>query len=292
MQDSRPGKDNSPNDLYPRTGRCELMVSDDLILLHDPAVQEGKTRDMAKGLFLCCRGESCAGESAGLGLPVWKTRNQTFFPTLVSMEYIRPTTIRKDFCMDRVIKWRRSGKEAPVWFPRAMEILVDWYMRRPAIQQRMLRLRDRLLSACRLESAMVQGAAQGFCRVHYNAEPQGMVIQVDGSSLHGQGKLIMLNEVDGVSFNRVVMDDLVWTDGEIPAWREACFETILESTRHGVGFSLSPGLNGDSTGAALYCGREVAAGLNWSGLAFISGQQVLAYRINFRRTDGLEVPPL
>jgi hypothetical protein len=128
---------------------------------------------------------------------------------------------------------------------------------------------------------MVQGVERGLCRVFYETTPQGLIVRVDGSALHGQGQLIMLNELDGLTFNRVKMGDVVWTDEEIPAWREVPFNSILESTSLGIGISLSPGWYGDLTGSQLYCGREVASGLNWAGLALMSPQQIVTYQISF-----------
>jgi hypothetical protein len=264
-----------------------LTVSEEISLIHDPSVHEGKTKGMAKGLFLCCRGKPCAGESAGLGLPVWKTRNQTYFPTLKSMKSIGMSTIQKDFRMDRVVAWNIAGKKAPAWFNRAIGLLVDEYMKRPALQQRMLRFRDNFLAAYPVGSMMVQSEERGLCRVFYEKTPGGLIVRVDGSTLHGQGQLIMLNELDGITFNRLKTGDIVWTDAEIPAWCEVSFDTILESTSLSLGISLSPGWYGDFTGSQLYCGREVASGLNWAGLALMSRQQILTYQINFhsKRTE-------
>jgi len=283
MAGSRLKKSDKHRDVHFQTGRCELPASEGITLVHDPDVHEGKTRGMAKGLFLSYRNEPCTGESAGLGLPVWKTSRLTSFPKLVSMRSNGLNTLQKNFRMDRVVAWQVSGKRAPAWFHRAMELLVGRYMKSPYLQQCMLRIRDGFLSACSVESSMEQGTEQGLCRVCYDVGPQGVVIQVDASALHGQGRLIMLNELDGASFNRVRMTDLVWTDEEIPAWIEVPFETVLECTRLGIGISLSSGRYGDLTGSRLYCGREMASGLNWAGLALTSSQQFLTYQVNFHR---------
>jgi hypothetical protein len=280
MQNSREKNQNRDENCL-INDRTDLMISDEISLIHDSLVHEGKTKGMAKGPFLSCRGKLCSGESAGLGLPVWKTRNQTFFPTLVSMKPIGLTTIQKDLRMDRVVAWNIAGKKAPVWFNRAMELLVDEYMKRPSLQQHMLRFRDNLLSAYSVDSTMVQSGERGLCRVFYETTPQGLIVRVDGSALHGQGQLIMLNELDGLTFNRLKMGDIVWTDKDIPAWSEVPLDTILESTSLNLGISLSSGWYGDLTGSRLYCGREVASGLNWAGLAIMSQQQILTYQVNF-----------
>jgi hypothetical protein len=270
------------------TGRFDLMVSDEITLTHDPSVQEGKTKGMAKGLFLNCRGEMCTGESAGLGLPVWKTRQQTYFPTLLSVKSIGTSTIQKDYRIDRMLAWHIAGKKAPAWFHRAMEALVDEYMKRPTLQQRMLRLRDNLLSSYSVYSMMVPSTERGFCRVFYEAAPQGLIVQVDGSALHGQGQMILLNELDGRTFNQLRVGDQIWTDEEIPAWRAVSYDAVLESTTLDLGISLSPGWYGDLSGSRLFSGREVASGLNWSGLDLVSQQQILTYQINFHTHRGME----
>ncbi len=190
MRDSKPEKGDSRGDLVCGACRYELEASNGISLVHEPTVHEGKTGGMAKGLFLSCRGVLCAGESAGLGLPVWKAGGRTWFPTLISMESIGCNALTKDYRMDRVVAWRISGKKAPAWFDRAMELLVDRYMKMPSLQQRLLRFRDSLRAVCPMDSSMAQGSDQGICRVRYEVRPQGMAVQADAEALHGQGRLI------------------------------------------------------------------------------------------------------
>lgn len=265
----------------PVQDRYALKISDDIALIHDVSVHAGKTRAMAKGLFLCCQGRLCAGESAGIGLPVWKIRCQTFFPSLESVRAINANAIEKVFRMDRALVWYVAGKRAPAWFSRLLERLVDVFMRLPSLQYRLLSLRDLVMKHLSLQSVMEQGPMVGICRVVYEAEPQGLAIKVTGSSIMGAGQLIMLNEVDGMTFDRLRIGEQVVQAGDIPAWKETLPDTRLESTVLDIGLSLAP-LTGDSPSSyRVFCGRELAHGLDWSGLAIMPVKKDCTYHLHF-----------
>jgi len=277
---------NLQTDKYPNTGKhispmeqLPLGISESFSLIHDPSVCSGKTRDMAKGLFLCCRGRLCAGESAGMGLPIWKTRSRTYFPSLVNLYTIGRHAIEKEFTMNLILAWHIAGKRAPEWVSGFMECIVNWYMKIPAFQHRLLKLRDRVFSLFALNSFLVPGDEMGHCRVMYEATPQGFIIKVDNGSLQGQGRLIMLNEVDGQAFDRLRVGDLVLQGDEIPAWKKVSFSARLESPLLDAGLSLLPGMNTEYSSYALFCGREVARGLDWAGIAVMNQQSRYTYRV-------------
>jgi|GEM_PF-427270 len=277
---------NLQTDKYPNTSKhispmeqLHLGISESFSLIHDPSVYLGKTKDMAKGLFLCCRGRLCAGESAGMGLPIWKTRSRTYFPSLVNVYTIGRHAIEIEFTMNLILAWHIAGKRAPEWVSVFMECIVNWYMKIPAFQNRLLKLRDRVFSSFALNSSLVTGDEMGHCRVMYEATPQGFIIKVDNESLQGQGRLIMLNEVDGQAFDRLRIGDLVLQGDEIPAWKKVSFCAQLESPLLDAGLSLLPGTNTEYSSYALFCGREVAHGLDWAGIAVMNQQSRYTYQV-------------
>ncbi len=255
----------------------ELLLTEDLSLVHAPGVRQGKTRDMAKGLFLLYQGRMCAGESAGFGLPVFKTARQTYFPSLSSIKSIGGTIIVTEFRMDRVLVWRIAGKKFPDLVSRVIEHLVNVYMKRPAMQKRLLRLREFILESCAITSTMVQGTDQGRCRVVYEATAQGVHVCVDGGSIQGRGELMVLNEVEGRSFTRLRIGDRILRDAEIPSWKGVDFGSVLESPVLGLGISLSFARGSCS----VFCGREVSLGLDWAGFAIMSKTPVVDYQVHF-----------
>ena len=255
----------------------ELVLTEELSLIHAPWVKEGKTRGMAKGLFLSCSGRMCTGESAGFGLPVWKTTQQTYFPSLASIKSIGNTIIEKKFRMDRVLIWRLAGRKLPDWVSSAIEHLVNVYMKRPALQNSLLRLRDIVLKAFAIKSIMMPGSDQGVCRVVYEATSQGLHVRVEGRSLQGRGQLIVLNEVDGRSFTRLRIGDRILRDAEIPSWQAVDFGAVLESPSLNLGISLSSGRDR----CPVFCGREVSLGLDWAGFAVMSKEPVVEYQVHF-----------
>ncbi len=287
MCNSLVGKVRMPIEPMNMKDSIALKLSDDISLIHDASVHCGKTTDMAKGLFLCCKGRLCAGESAGIGLPVWKTRNHTIFPSLLSTKVISETAIEKVFQMDRVLVWRIAGRYTPAWFNIFVERLVDGFMKIPAIQHRLLKLRTLVLSCLDIRSSMEPGPSRGLCRVVYEATPKGFKVKIDGRLMIGPGRLLMLNEVDGGTFDQLKSNDHSVQDVEIPAWKKVSFNTIVASTALNTWFSLTPCASEDSSSFHVFSGREVAPGLNWAGLAITNPHHTFTYIVNIQtvKTD-------
>lgn len=288
MRDSQPKKRPAPGNrtCFPFEERHELVISRDLSLVHDSCVHQGKTGGMDKGLFLCLRGRLCAGESAGFGLPVWKTDAQTFFPTLRSMEITGTTAIHKVFSLDRVIVWRISGIKAPERFARIMERLVDAYMKKTAMQGLLLKVRDTAFSLFRVRSSMEPCKGQGFCDVTYEAAPQGMQVHVQGRLPENKGSLIMLNEADGTSFSALrTGNDLLEGKG-IPAWKRASFHAAFESPILDIGFSVWPGKSEDPSECTVFSGRELGYGLDWAGISLMNAKESFTYEVRFKSLKG------
>ena len=257
-----------------------MQVSERLALIHDPSQEEGKTVGMAKGLFLCFANEVYAGESAGFGLPVWKTARLTFFPSLVSARWVERNVFEKVYRLDRVVCWELLGIRIPLIFSALLERLTRIYMRQPGHQQFLLKLRNTLLILLRMESVMGQGSSQGECRVLYETGHRKLVVTVDGRSLRGGGELILLNEVAGLPFSRLRVGRLIQEGNNIPAWRSCPFSAVLENPSAGIGFSVSPLCRTIPPNWRLAGGREVGRGLNWAGLALSTGEQFFSYKVN------------
>jgi hypothetical protein len=61
----------------------------------------------------------------------------------------------------------------------------------------------------------------------------------------------------------------------------------VASTVLNAGFSLTPGVNDDCSSFQVFCGREVALGLNWAGLAITNTHHTFTYVVNIQtvKTD-------
>jgi hypothetical protein len=267
----------------------QLPVFDQLILTHDPSQDAGKTAGMAKGLFLNYQDELYAGESAGFGLPVWKTSRQTFFPTLVSARWLERNVFEKVFRLDRVVCWQLLGIQLPGIISIALEKLTRAYMQRPGQQHFLLRVRNALFGALQMKSSMMCDTNQGNCRVTYEAESDKLLITVDGSSLRGDGELILLNEVSGKPFCRLRIGTIVQEDKNIPAWQSLPFAAILENPSAGIGFTISPDDPLAHAHWHLAGGREIGRDLNWAGLELTVNRRTFSYEVIFfegRMSDG------
>ncbi len=258
-----------------------LPVSDRLTLVHDPSQKMGKTAGMAKGLFLSYQGELYAGESAGFGLPVWKTSQQTIFPTLVSAHWSERNVFEKVFRLDLELRWQLFGVMMPRTFSVVLEKLAKVYMKRPGQQQLFLKFRNALFGVMRIKSTMWPSDSQGDCRVTYRVDSGSLLITVDARSLQGDGTLILLNEVAGRPFSRLRNNEKIQEGQSIPAWQPCPFTAILENPTVGIGFSLRTAASQSCSDRHLDCGREVGRGLDWAGLELTAEKKYFSYGINF-----------
>ncbi len=266
--------------------RVELRVSPDITLVHDPFHREGKTSGMDKGMFLALKGTPCAGESAGLGLPVLKLRGKTYFPSLSSVRSISPTAVEMTFRMDRVLMWYLGEHKAPDWFGWISERIVEGYVKKVSLQHRLLKLREAVFPVLRIRNEMTRGKGVGSCISRYEAGDGEVRVCIDAVWPGGEGMLAVLNESDGRKFSRLRIGEHLFEDAGIPAWRETAFGAVFESPSLGLGVSLSPCEGEGPARYRVFCGREVGAELNWAGLAVVSPSPVFSYRIQFHSPAG------
>ncbi|MDT8273152.1 MAG: hypothetical protein RRA35_08145 [Desulfomonilia bacterium] len=264
--------------------RITIPVSERISFVHDPSIACGKTRDMAKGLFLCCRERVCAGESAGMGLPVLKHEGQTIFPSLTSMDFSEQTILIKHFAFDRTLAWQAMCRTLPLGFGRAMESAVETYKTLPFLQHLLLRLRDVIFSLFSVHSRMNRGSLRGHCSVVYEKMPDGLVVSVQGSLDPKSSRIILLNEVDGTSFNRLRIGETVLQDSQIPSWHAVQPGCRLESSSLGIGFSIAFVPDAGASEHSMFCGREVALDLDWAGFSLEATSLPITYQIHIHGT--------
>jgi hypothetical protein len=253
-----------------------LPISEEISIVNCPSAGEGKTKDMAKGLFLCYRGEVFAGESAGFGLPVLRIGCRTIFPSLVSQRPIEAERFEMVFQLDRHESLRVLGIDVFRLFPWFVELLLQIHLRMPRLQGRLLKFGTAVRSFFHLRTAIVRGPDRGRCRVLYSVVDGSLWVEVDATSVDKRGRLILLNEVAGTDFGRLRIAQKVFHSEEFPGWRRVPFGTTVENCSAGIAFSLSASHNWQ-----LACGREVARDLNWAGFALTSGESQFSYRVCF-----------
>ena len=259
-----------------------LPLSDTLSLIHAPAIGEGKTAAMAKGLFLCEQDQIYAGESAGFGVPVWKSGQHTVFPSLLSFRLLKPNVIEKVYRLDMRMTWQIFGINMPRAFPLAMEKITAFYMRQPVRQQLLLRVRNAVFALFHVQSTMIPSRSHGECRVLYTTAAQRLNVAVDGQKLQGHGELILLNEVSGVPFSRLCIGNRVREGRDIPGWQDCTFDTMFVNPATGLGFALIVPPNAESVSWRLTYGREIAHEVNWAGVALTTAQRQISYGLNYQ----------
>jgi hypothetical protein len=271
-----------------------LPLSENLSLIYASSVGEGKTKEMAKGLILCHQDDVFAGESAGFGLPVLKTENLTIFPSPVSSKLCEPGIIEAVYHLNLINIWKISGFAAPPCFRRCMEKTVRFYMNRPEFQLSGLKMRNAIFKIMRIRSTMKPGKSYGYCRVLYQAKKLQLKISVQGQELKDPDQLILLNEVPGIGFSRLIKRTEsgrnIRDGSNFLPWQSCTAETAIENPGLHIGFFLSLPDHPDPPCSQIAAGREVGRDLNWAGLSLATDQSVFTYHIHFyqRKSEGLD----
>jgi hypothetical protein len=236
---------------------------------------------MAKGLFLVHSSDMLARESVGFGVPILKTNSETFFPSCRVVENPRPEVIEKVFTLNLTLHWRILGHRIPEWINAVNERMVSLYMRRQRLQRLLLTAKRVFRSLLDANSEMTAGPPEAVCRVRYEARDGALDVYVEGSHRRREGSLILLNEADGTSFNRLRIGASVKEGSRIPGWIHVPLNTVFESPSRRLGFSVA--LEEEEIGPLwqLAAGREVGSGLDWAGFALMVNHPIFRYRIDF-----------
>lgn len=262
-----------------------LPLSDNLYLIQSFSSGEGKTRKMAKGLVLCHQDGEFSGESAGFGLPVLKTKNQTIFPSLFSTTRHESGSVELVYHLNRINTWQIAGIAAPSLFSDFMEKIVNFYMNRPKFQSTGLSVRNALFTFFKIQSTMKPGKSFGYCRILYQAKNLQLKISVNGQALKNPDQLILLNEVPGMDFTRMVIRDKnggkIFNGSDFLPWRTCPVETAVENPGLYIGFFLSLPENQKKSCFQVAAGREVGRDLNWAGLSLAADSNTFTYFVNF-----------
>lgn len=262
-----------------------LPLSENLSLFHTSSAGEGKTKGMAKGVILCHQGSLFAGESAGFGLPVVKTENQTIFPSLFSTKLLKSGIIEAVYDLNLINTWRILGADAPPFFRSFMEKIVRFYMSQPQFQPSGLKIRNAVFNILQIHSTMKPGESYGYCRVLYQAEALQLKIDVNGQGLRHLGELILLNEVPGGGFSRLINQTKSGVNSkegnDFLPWQRCAIDTAVENPSLHIGFSLSVPESPSTPCFQVAAGREVGRDLNWAGLSIATDQTLFTYHVNF-----------
>lgn len=249
---------------------------------------------MAKGLILCHQDEEFSGESAGFGLPVLKTKNQTIFPSLLSITRHESGSVEAVYHLNRINIWRIAGIAAPALFSDFMEKIVNFYMGRPKFQSTGLTIRNTLFKFLKIQSTMNPGKSFGYCRVLYQTKHLQLKISVNGQALKNPDQLILLNEVPGIDFTRLIVcnknDEKIFNGEDFLPWQTCPIETAVENPGLHIGFFLSLPKNLTRSCFQVAAGREVGQDLNWAGLSLAADQNIFTYFVNFYQSGSKTSP--
>ncbi len=240
---------------------------------------------MAKGLILCHQDGEFSRESAGFGLPVLKTKNQTIFPSLFSTTRHNAGSVETVYHLNRINTWQIAGIAAPALFSDFMEKIVNFYMDRPKFQSTGLTIRNTLFKFFKIQSTMNPGKSFGYCRILYQTKNLQLKISVKGQALKNPGRLILLNEVPGMDFTRMITCNKngrkIFDGEDFLPWQTCAIETAVENPGLHVGFFLSLPENHTRSCFQVAAGREVGQDLNWAGLSLAAASDTFTYFVNF-----------
>lgn len=252
-----------------RESRISISEKLSLQLYSDTRPHSGHIAGLQKGLGLVHNGTSRVGEGTGLGVPVARYREKTYFSGSSNIRIFQKnnrTIVVKQFVLDMVSQKRfRKAKIGSNLVRELWMRLDDLYMKHKRL--RLLQIND-LFKSMGFKISYVKVKPKGIVNVTYSIEPPIIHIKADFSSLEKKSlqRIFVLNE-QGASYFRKYSDsnDTVLFDKKIGAWNSVEAEwACISNEKSEFGFRLWK-----VEDAALHVGRELLEGtFNWVGLDY------------------------
>jgi hypothetical protein len=251
-------------------------ISNDLKarIYHDTRPHNLEIKGLHKGLVLVHEGREIVGEGAGLGVPVVKYSDKTFFPgtaevSISSVSDESPPIITKTFTLDMV---SRKGLRDGSYINDSLYHAIHKMFTRLYIPNKPLRPFFEKLMELRgvlgIHTEFIKTTSRGKVIIIYKLRHDGINIEVDLSNIDQRRceEIILLNE-QGSTFFTVYRDSmgLELTGRDIGPWDEVKADRAsLSNGDRSLAFSL-----GVTSGVTLYRGWEQVEGrLAWAGLNY------------------------
>jgi hypothetical protein len=228
---------------------------------------------LQKGLVLVFDGEELIDEGMGLGTPVVRYSNHTYFSSSArsSIEYEDDTSLvlKKSFFIDSTSRTRIW--KGPFINARIYHLLHLAFARSYVSKGHPNRFLTKLIGIRRslgIRTQFIQAKSKGKVTITYRWFSNGIQVRADLSELHRSGceEILVMNEAGSTFFRRYIdRNGLELLDDEIGAWnRVEASEASLSNLDGTLLFSLEK-----MEGADLYRGWErVKGSLSWAGLSY------------------------
>jgi len=247
-------------------------------------------KNIHKGLVLVYKGQEVVGEGAGLGVPVVKYRDKTYFPgnatvsiSLSDADGAREIT--KTFTLDTVSTKRyRDGSPVNDRLYHVLDrLFTKFYLTCRPLRPLFIRMME-MRGATGITTKFVNTEPRGRVRIVYNISPKTIDVSVNLSDIEREGceEIVLLNEQSSRFFT-VYSDStgLRLTGRDIGPMDLVSGDHASLSNRSG---SLSYRLT-QVKGVSLYRGWErIGKRLEWAGLNYVLRPEAssFTYTINVK----------
>ncbi len=245
---------------------------------------------LQKGLVLLHDNKELIEEGVGLGVPVVKYKDKTYFSSSAEVtvqDSGSSTVIKKTFVLDAVSR-KRLGKNSYV--NDSLYSLIHAFFEKAYLNNRTLNPFFSGLMAFRhiikIRTDFLKVKSRGTAEVTYRCHPTVIRVSVDFSNLvlDGCEEILILNE-QGATFFREYFDSdgTVLTGNQMGAWAAVTAEEAsLLNSEGGLAFTLRR-----IQGASLSRGWEkIKNRFSWAGLSYSLEQQnrrTFEYCVDLRR---------
>ena len=232
-----------------------------------------------KALVLLRGGVELVEEGAGLGLPIAKYGDKTYFPGSATLTILpgKPTVAVKTYVMDSIsVKSLGDGRISDLIYHPLHRAFSHMYLRLGALRgvfDTVIELRG----VAGVRTSFEPAEPRGEVEVTYVFRPDRVEIRARTGLREGCEELIVLNEQGASTFRRYSDAGQTLMDGKIGAW-----DTVEGAEATLSGLDGAPSFTVERPpGTSLWRGRESIRGrLSWAGLALsFRGFGEVAYTI-------------
>lgn len=247
-------------------------------------------KDIHKGLVLVYKGQEIVGEGAGLGVPVVKYRDKTYFPGNAAVSVSRSDAdgarkITKTFTLDTV-STKRYRDGSPVndqLYHILNRLFTKFYLTCRPLRRLFIRMMD-MREAAGITTKFVNTEPRAWIRIVYNISSGKIDVTVNLNDIEREGceEIVLLNEQSSRFFTEYSdSTGLRLTGREIGPMDPVSGDHASLSNSSG---SLSYRLT-QVNGASLYRGWErIGKRLEWAGLNYVLRPEAssFTYTINVK----------
>ena len=235
----------------------------------DSYLGEGISLGIARGVLVKYKGVNIVQEGLGIGSLTLKNGLMSYFATTCNTVKLSEIHFRKTFLVDSLMFWRINGKLS-IFVTRIIELLAQWYMLLPPLQNKLLKIGTLFRKLFKLTPQIIKIAPIAEACFDYSCEKDELHVDCKIKSLSGYlYKAYILNELGADYFQTGIKNGK--TIAAPSGWKYIALSTdfpAFYNPEHNLSFLVKKINIKDLIPYKVFWGREKTKDYCWAGFEF------------------------